>query len=198
MTTTISTRKWRALIALICVFASICVGFVAGFLVFIFGFAWFRNGLALFNQWWATRPDLRTTLAAVAVVVLGSSVFGAIGGAVFWHAFVDVARRYGLEQRSPLARPRGTWYRRVAYLLWGTFGFSCAGLLVLPSITWLLGGRDLLHAVAPSLSHPVGHSSNEPWVAVLLGVLTCVPVTLLACLEFLRRRVGVTDEEIEN
>ncbi|SRR6266446_2291535 len=97
--------RGRARFALVSIFISLMAGFIGGFLTFNFGYAWFRNGVVVFDELSRTQPELRGILSIVRIVVLGGSAAGVLGGVAVWHWFVGVAARYGIAS-GRVARPR--------------------------------------------------------------------------------------------
>ena len=186
--------RGRARFALVSIFISLMAGFIGGFLTFNFGYAWFRNGVVVFDELSRTQPELRGILSIVRIVVLGGSAAGVLGGVAVWHWFVGVAARYGLRQGGWLAH--GFWFRGAAYLLWAAMGFAVSSLVLIPSGAFIIGGGSLVDRVSPSFAHPWGRSSNTPILTGILGVLTCVPLTLIACVALLHRWIGMSKEEL--
>ena len=188
--------RGRTLLALVSIFISLVVGFIGGFLTLNFGYAWFRNGVVIFDELSSSQPELRGILSIVRMVVLAGSAAGVLGGIAFWHWFMGVAAHYGLRQDGGFARPRTLWFRGAAYLLWAAMGFAVSSLALVPSGAFIIGGSSLVDRVSPSFAHPWGHSSNAPMFTGILGVLTCVPVTLIACVALLQRWIGMSKEEL--
>jgi len=100
----------------------------------------------------------------------------------------------GLRQGGWLAH--GFWFRGAAYLLWAAMGFAVSSLVLIPSGAFIIGGGSLVDRVSPSFAHPWGRSSNTPILTGILGVLSCVPLTLIACVALLHRWIGMSKEEL--
>jgi hypothetical protein len=188
----VTTPRMRGLVVTCALLGSVLGGFVVGFLVFSFGYAWLANTIVFLLR----GPSEKNVSLWLSVITGGALVIGGGAGVVFWHTFLQLALGHGWGSRSR-RRVQARVYLPLGYALWGSFGMLVAVLVFVPPAAWATGGAALVATLAPSFSHPAGRDSAIPFLAIFLGMVTCPPVFATLAVALLKRRWRLSQDQIE-